>query len=235
MAGAARTDPPEAGKMTDSVEAGAEVIRAFVKTLPSAPGVYRMIDEAGEVMYVGKARSLKARVTNYTRPEGLEVRLQRMIAATRTMEFVRTETEAEALLLEANLIKRLKPRFNVLLRDDKSFPYILIATEHEAPELMKHRGIRRKKGYYFGPFASALAVKRTITSLLKAFLQRTCSDSVYRVRTRPCMLHQIKRCAASCTGVISIEAYDELVDEARQFLGGKSKSVQDRLQRVMIG
>jgi len=220
MAGAARTDPPEAGKMTDSVEAGAEVIRAFVKTLPSAPGVYRMIDEAGEVMYVGKARSLKARVTNYTRPEGLEVRLQRMIAATRTMEFVRTETEAEALLLEANLIKRLKPRFNVLLRDDKSFPYILIATEHEAPELMKHRGTRRKKGHYFGPFASALAVKRTITSLQKAFLLRTCSDSINKARTRPCMLHQIKRCSAPCTGEISIGAYSELVDEARQFLGG---------------
>ena len=184
-------------------EAGAEIIRAFVKTLPSAPGVYRMIDETGEVMYVGKARSLKARVTNYTRPEALEVRLQRMIAATRTMEFVRTETEAEALLLEANLIKRLKPRFNVLLRDDKSFPYILIATEHEAPELTKHRGTKRKKGHYFGPFASALAVKRTITSLQKAFLLRTCSDSFYKARTRPCMLHQIKRCSAPCTGEIS--------------------------------
>ena len=214
-------------------EAGAEIIRAFVKTLPSAPGVYRMIDEAGEVMYVGKARSLKARVTNYTRPEGLEVRLQRMIAATRTMEFVRTETEAEALLLEANLIKRLKPRFNVLLRDDKSFPYILIATEHEAPELTKHRGTKRKKGHYFGPFASALAVKRTITSLQKAFLLRTCSDSFYKARTRPCMLHQIKRCSAPCTGEISIEAYGELVDEARQFLSGRSKSVQDHLQSDM--
>ena len=219
--------------MTESMETGAEVIRAFVKTLPSAPGVYRMIDEAGEVMYVGKARSLKARVTNYTRPEGLEVRLQRMIAATRTMEFVRTEPEAEALLLEANLIKRLKPRITELLRDDKSFPYILIATEHEAPELMKHRGTRRKKGHYFGPFASALAVKRTITSLQKAFLLRTCSDSFYKARTRPCMLHQIKRCAAPCTGEISIEAYGELVDEARQFLSGRSKSVQDRLQREM--
>jgi excinuclease ABC subunit C len=214
-------------------EAGAEIIRAFVKTLPSAPGVYRMIDEAGEVMYVGKARSLKARVTNYTRPEALEIRLQRMIAATRTMEFVRTETEAEALLLEANLIKRLKPRFNVLLRDDKSFPYILIATEHEAPELTKHRGTKRKKGHYFGPFASALAVKRTITSLQKAFLLRTCSDSFYKARTRPCMLHQIKRCSAPCTGEISIDAYAELVDEARQFLSGRSKSVQDHLQSDM--
>jgi len=233
MAWSPQAHPAEASAMTEPMETGAEVIRAFVKTLPSAPGVYRMIDEAGEVMYVGKARSLKARVTNYTRPEGLEVRLQRMIAATRTMEFVRTETEAEALLLEANLIKRLKPRFNVLLRDDKSFPYILIATEHEAPELMKHRGTKRKKGHYFGPFASALAVKRTITSLQKAFLLRTCSDSFYKARTRPCMLHQIKRCAAPCTGEISIEAYGELVDEARQFLSGRSKSVQDRLQREM--
>ncbi len=219
--------------MTESMQAGAEVIRAFVKTLPSSPGVYRMIDEAGEVMYVGKARSLKARVTNYTRPENLEVRLQRMIAATRTMEFVRTETEAQALLLEANLIKRLKPRFNVLLRDDKSFPYILIATEHEAPELGKHRGTRRKQGHYFGPFASALAVKRTITSLQKAFLLRTCSDSFYRARTRPCMLHQIKRCSAPCTGEISLEAYGELVDEAKQFLNGKSKAVQDHLASDM--
>ena len=214
-------------------EAGAAIIRAFVRTLPSAPGVYRMIDEAGEVVYVGKARSLKARVTNYTRPEGLELRLQRMIAATRTMEFVRTETEAEALLLEANLIKRLKPRFNVLLRDDKSFPYILIATEHEAPELTKHRGTKRRKGHYFGPFASALAVKRTITSLQKAFLLRTCSDSFYKGRTRPCMLHQIKRCSAPCTGEISIEAYGQLVEEARQFLSGRSKSVQDHLQADM--
>ena len=219
--------------MTESMETGAEIIRAFVKTLPSAPGVYRMIDEAGEVMYVGKARSLKARVTNYTRPEQLEVRLQRMIAATRTMEFVRTETEAEALLLEANLIKRLKPRFNVLLRDDKSFPYILIATEHEAPELTKHRGTKRKKGHYFGPFASALAVKRTITSLQKAFLLRTCTDSFYKARTRPCMLHQIKRCAAPCTGEISIDAYGELVNEARQFLSGRSQNVQDHLQADM--
>ena len=214
-------------------ETGAEIIGSFVKTLPAAPNVYRMIDEAGEVMYVGKARSLKARVTNYTRPENLEVRLQRMIAATRSMEFVRTETEAEALLLEANLIKRLKPRFNVLLRDDKSFPYILIATDHEAPQLLKHRGVRRREGHYFGPFASALAVKRTITSLQKAFLLRTCTDSFYKARTRPCMLHQIKRCAGPCTGEITAEAYAELVDEARQFLSGRSKTVQDRLQSEM--
>ena len=212
---------------------GPEVIKAFVRTLPASPGVYRMMDEAGEVIYVGKARSLKSRVTNYTRPEGLPTRIQRMIFATRSMEFVRTETEAEALLLEANLIKRLRPRFNVLLRDDKSFPYILIATEHEAPELMKHRGTRRKQGHYFGPFASALAVKRTITSLQKAFLLRTCSDSFYKARTRPCMLYQIKRCSGPCTGEISLTDYAELVDEARQFLSGKTKSVQDHLQRDM--
>ena len=233
MDGAAQHHAAKAVAMNDAVETGAEIIRAFVKTLPSSPGVYRMIDEAGEVMYVGKARSLKARVTNYTRPEGLEVRLQRMIAATRTMEFVRTETEAQALLLEANLIKRLKPRFNVLLRDDKSFPYILISAEHEAPELMKHRGTRRRKGDYYGPFASAIAVKRTITSLQKAFLLRTCSDSFYKARTRPCMLHQIKRCAAPCTGEVSLETYGGLVEEARQFLAGKSKSVQDRMQSEM--
>ena len=214
-------------------QSGPEIIRAFVKTLPAAPGVYRMLDAAGDVIYVGKARSLKARVTNYTRPEGLEVRLQRMIAATHSMEFVRTETEAEALLLEANLIKRLRPRYNVLLRDDKSFPYILIATEHEAPELMKHRGARRRKGHYFGPFASALAVKRTINALQRAFLLRTCSDSFYRGRTRPCMLHQIKRCSAPCTGEISLTDYAELVEEARAFLSGKSKSVQDHLSRDM--
>ena len=221
--------------MTDTPDqkSGPEIIRAFVRTLPASPGVYRMIDAAGEVIYVGKARSLKARVTNYTRPEGLPTRIQRMIHATASMEFVRTETEAQALLLEANLIKRLRPRFNVLLRDDKSFPYILIATEHEAPELSKHRGTRRRPGHYFGPFASALAVKRTITSLQKAFLLRTCSDSFYKARTRPCMLYQIKRCSGPCTGEISIPDYAELVDEARQFLSGKTKSVQDHLQRDM--
>jgi excinuclease ABC subunit C len=237
MAGATRSNSE--ARMTDTSSAaaprisGADVIRNFVKTLPTSPGVYRMFDEAGEVVYVGKARNLKARVTNYTRPEGLDIRIRRMIEATRNMEFVRTETEAEALLLEANLIKRLKPRFNVLLRDDKSFPYILIATEHEAAELRKHRGNRNKKGHYFGPFASAIAVKRTITALQRAFLLRTCSDSFYKGRTRPCMLHQIKRCSAPCTGEISVADYNELVDEARQFLGGKSKVVQDHLAEDM--
>lgn len=220
--------------MTDEINTtGPEIIRGFVRTLPSGPGVYRMLDEDGNVIYVGKARNLKARVSNYTRYEGNSVRINRMISATRTMEFVRTETEAAALLLEANLIKRLKPRFNVLLRDDKSFPYILIATDHEAPELAKHRGARRRKGLYFGPFASAVAVNRTITALQKAFLLRNCSDSFYAGRTRPCLQHQIKRCSAPCTGVISIPDYQELVNEARDFLSGKSKAVQDHLQADM--
>ena len=212
---------------------GPEVIRAFVRTLPAAPGVYRMLDAEGGVIYVGKARSLKSRVTNYTRPEGLPVRIQRMIAATVSMEFVRTETESEALLLEANLIKRLKPRFNVLLRDDKSFPYILITGDHEAPELTKHRGSRRRKGHYFGPFASAVAVSRTIASLQKAFLLRNCSDSFYAARTRPCLQFQIKRCAAPCTREISLEGYAELVEDARQFLSGKSDAVRSHLQADM--
>ncbi len=232
MVGPPQADPET--EMTDTPPpAGHEVIRAFVRTLPSAPGVYRMLDAEGEVMYVGKARNLKARVTNYTRPDGLEVRLQRMIAATVSMEFVRTETESEALLLEANMIKRLKPRFNVLLRDDKSFPYILIATDHEAPELTKHRGTRRRQGHYFGPFASATAVGRTIASLQKAFLLRNCSDSFYAARTRPCLQHQIKRCAAPCTREISLEGYGELVEDARQFLSGKSSAVRGHLQADM--
>ncbi|MCP8887496.1 excinuclease ABC subunit UvrC [Devosia ureilytica] len=219
--------------MTNPPPSGPDVIRAFVRTLPAAPGVYRMLDADGGVIYVGKARSLKARVTNYTRPEGLPVRIQRMIAATVSMEFVRTETESEALLLEANLIKRLKPRFNVLLRDDKSFPYILITGDHEAPELTKHRGSRRRKGHYFGPFASAVAVSRTIASLQKAFLLRNCSDSFYAARTRPCLQFQIKRCAAPCTREISLEGYAELVEDARLFLSGKSQTVRDHLQRDM--
>ncbi|WP_116654585.1 excinuclease ABC subunit UvrC [Pelagibacterium sediminicola] len=232
MEPAQRANP--APQMSDNpVDTGPETIRRFVKTLPSGPGVYRMLDEDGNVIYVGKARNLKARVNNYTRYEGNSVRINRMISATRSMEFVRTETEAAALLLEANLIKRLRPRFNVLLRDDKSFPYILIATEHEAPQLAKHRGARRRKGHYFGPFASAVAVDRTITALQKAFLLRNCSDSFYAARTRPCLQYQIKRCSAPCTGVISISDYQALVEEARDFLSGKSKAVQDHLQRDM--
>ncbi|WP_424982728.1 excinuclease ABC subunit UvrC [Maritalea sp. S77] len=212
---------------------GPDIIKRFVKTLPTGPGVYRMLDDQQNVIYVGKARNLKARVTNYTRYEGNSVRIGRMIAATRSMEFVTTNTESEALLLEANMIKRLRPRYNVLLRDDKSFPYILLATEHEAAELTKHRGVRRKKGHYFGPFASVTAVNRTITSLQKAFLLRNCSDSYYQGRTRPCLQHQIKRCAAPCTGEISIKDYQQLVQDAVDFLSGKSKSVQAQLSKEM--
>lgn len=219
--------------MTEPDLTGPDIIKGFVKTLPTGPGVYRMLDEKGDVIYVGKARNLKARVTNYTRYEGNSVRINRMISSTRSMEFVRTETEAAALLLEANMIKRLRPRFNVLLRDDKTFPYILITTDHEAPELTKHRGTRRRKGHYFGPFASAVAVSRTITALQKAFLLRNCSDSFYAGRTRPCLQHQIKRCSAPCTRVISIPDYNELVNEARDFLSGKTKAVQDHLQKEM--
>ncbi|HHG89055.1 MAG TPA: excinuclease ABC subunit UvrC [Devosia sp.] len=227
---------PTHDKKTDTEgqqETGPDVIRAFVKNLPSAPGVYRMIDTSGHVIYVGKARNLKSRVNNYTRYEGNVVRTQRMIAATAHMEFVRTKTEAEALLLEANMIKRLRPRYNVLLRDDKTFPYILIARDHDAPQLLKHRGARRRKGDYFGPFASATAVERTLAALQKAFLLRNCSDSYFSGRTRPCLQHQIKRCSAPCTGLISTADYARLVEDARAFLAGRSKSVQRQLSDEM--
>ncbi|MBA5775780.1 excinuclease ABC subunit UvrC [Stappia sp. F7233] len=212
---------------------GAEVIADFVKRLPLGPGVYRMLDEKGDVLYVGKARSLKKRVTSYTRLQGQSNRILQMIMATASMEFVTTGTETEALLLEANLIKRLRPRFNVLLRDDKSFPYILVTGDHEAPALVKHRGARRRKGSYFGPFASAGAVNRTINALQKAFLIRNCTDSFYSNRTRPCLLHQIKRCAAPCTGEIALEDYAGLAAEARAFLSGKSHMVKTELAAQM--
>ncbi|WP_128293811.1 excinuclease ABC subunit UvrC [Afifella aestuarii] len=214
-------------------EPGADVIAAAVKTLPNAPGVYRMINEHGQVLYVGKARSLKKRVVSYTRLGGQNNRIARMIRATAAMDFVRTRTETEALLLEANLIKRLRPRFNVLLRDDKSFPYILITGDHEAPMIVKHRGARKRAGDYYGPFASAGAVGRTINALQKAFLIRSCSDSVYESRTRPCLLYQIKRCSAPCTGEISVEDYAKLVDEARAFLSGRSQAVRTELAQEM--
>jgi excinuclease ABC subunit C len=212
---------------------GPEIIADYVKRLPQKPGVYRMYDEKGELLYVGKARKLKNRVSNYAKGGGHNNRIALMIALTRTMEFVVTSTETEALLLEANLIKRLKPRFNILLRDDKSFPYILIRREHEAAQLMKHRGARRMKGDYFGPFASAGAVNRTLDTLQKAFLLRTCSDSVYEGRTRPCMLFQIKRCSGPCVGLIEPAEYDALVDEAVEFLRGRSNSLRERLQAEM--
>ncbi len=212
---------------------GHEVIATAVKTLPNAPGVYRMIDEKGDVLYVGKARSLKKRVVSYTRLLGQSSRIARMIRATVTMDFVRTRTEVDALLLEANLIKRLRPRFNVNFRDDKSFPYILIAEDHEAPAIMKHRGARRRKGRYFGPFASAGAVGRTVNTLQRAFLIRSCSDSVYASRTRPCLLYQIKRCSAPCTGEIALDDYGRFVDEAKAFLSGESKQVRAELAGAM--
>jgi excinuclease ABC subunit C len=212
---------------------GPDVIAGYLKLLPSSPGVYRMLDREGNVIYVGKARSLKARVSNYARLGGQTNRIARMISATASMEFVSVNTEAEALLLEANLIKRFRPRFNVLMRDDKSFPYILIARDQAAPQIMKHRGARNRKGDYFGPFASAGAVNRTINMLERAFLLRSCSDSVYESRTRPCLLHQIKRCAAPCTGEISLEDYGKLVDEAVRFLRGESQNVRRMYQKLM--
>jgi len=217
-----------------SVRAGAEVIRDFWKTLPNSPGVYRMIDASGDVLYVGKARSLKKRVANYMRGIGHGGhRTMRMIAETAAMEFVTTQTETEALLLEANLIKQLRPRYNVLLRDDKSFPYILITGDHEAPQLVKHRGARTRKGNYYGPFANAGAVTRTVNALQRAFLLRTCTDSYYENRTRPCLLFQIKRCAAPCTGEISLADYGHLVEEARGFLSGRSSAVKQMLAGEM--
>lgn len=216
-----------------AVERGPDVIKRFAKTLPGKPGVYRMYDAKGDVLYVGKARNLKNRVSNYTRIGGHTNRIAAMIANTASMEFVTTRTEPEALLLEANLIKRLKPRYNVILRDDKSFPYILIAKDHEAAQITKHRGARNRKGSYYGPFASAGSVNATINSLQKAFLLRSCSDSYYENRTRPCLLFQIKRCAAPCTGEISLEDYNVLVGQAEAFLSGKSDAVKKQLAQQM--
>jgi len=212
---------------------GAELIQAFVKLLPNSPGVYRMFNEAGDVLYVGKARSLKKRVSNYAQGRGHSNRIAKMVRETANMEFVTTRTEIEALLLEANLIKRLRPRFNVLLRDDKSFPYILVTGDSRAPALYKHRGARSRKGDFFGPFASAGAVGRTINSLQRAFLLRTCTDSVFESRTRPCLLHQIKRCAAPCTHEVSDADYAELVTEAKDFLSGKSQAVKATIAAAM--
>tara|TARA_R110000787_G_scaffold8592_27_gene29189 strand:+ start:7139 stop:9013 length:1875 start_codon:yes stop_codon:yes gene_type:complete len=212
---------------------GVDVIKDNLKRLPGRPGVYRMFGDGGEVLYVGKARDLKARVSNYARLGGHTQRIARMIMMTRRMEFVVTESETEALLLEASLIKSLKPRFNVLLRDDKSFPYILIRRTHEAPQIKKYRGAKHNEGDYFGPFASAGAVMQTLDTLQKAFLLRTCEDSVFNARTRPCMLHQIKRCSAPCVGLISKEDYTELADEAADFLRGKGADLQKRLATEM--
>ena len=219
--------------MTDAPLTGHELIQDYLRTLDGSPGVYRMLNAASEVLYVGKARNLKARVSNYARPSGHSGRIARMIHETASMMFLTTRTELEALLLEQNLIKQLKPRYNVLLRDDKSFPNILISREHAFPQLKKHRGAKKEKGNYFGPFASAGAVNRTLNQLQKVFLLRNCSDSIYAGRTRPCLQHQIKRCAAPCVGRIDQAAYATLVDDAERFLAGKSTAVQANLAQEM--
>ncbi|MEG9862071.1 MAG: excinuclease ABC subunit UvrC [Parvularculales bacterium] len=212
---------------------GPDLIAEKVKTLPDTPGVYRMIGSDGTTLYVGKARHLKHRVASYAKLSGHSNRIARMIVLTASMEFITTQTEADALLLEANLIKRLKPRFNVLMRDDKSFPFILITDDHPAPRIVKHRGVRNCSGDYFGPFASVTSVNHTLEILQRAFLLRTCSDSVYASRTRPCLLHQIKRCSAPCTGHTNLDDYGSLVHEAREFLSGKSHRIQNNLSRLM--
>src|SRR5437660_1898499 len=223
----------EQGEAVLPAGAGEDAIARHARHAPASPGVYRMIDARGEVLYVGKAKNIKKRILAYRRPQAHPTRIARMIAATASIEFVSTATETEALLLEANLIKRLRPRFNVLLRDDKSFPYILISGDHTAPQILKHRGARNRRGDYFGPFASVWAVNRTITALERAFLIRSCSNAVYESRTRPCLLHQIKRCSAPCTGEISHVDYAELVREAKAFLSGRSGAVKDELAHEM--
>jgi excinuclease ABC subunit C len=216
-----------------SLPAGRDAILRYSKLAPSSPGVYRMIDGKGDVLYVGKAKNIRRRIVAYGRPTGYDTRIERMIAATASLEFVSTATETEALLLEANLIKRLRPRFNVLLRDDKSFPYILITADHWAPQILKHRGAHARRGSYYGPFASVWAVNRTITALQRAFLLRSCSDAFFESRTRPCLLYQIKRCSGPCTGEIDFAQYGRLVQEANAFLSGKSQAVKDELAAEM--
>jgi excinuclease ABC subunit C len=226
-------EPAASGDTGGVLAGGVAAIRAVMKNLPPRPGVYRMLDAGGDALYVGKARNLKSRVGNYTHVVDLSNRLRRMVAETAAMEVVVTHTEVEALLLESNLIKRLMPRYNVLLRDDKSFPFIEINTAHDFPQLAKHRGAHDPQSEYFGPFASAGAVNRTLIALQRAFLLRSCSDSMFASRTRPCLLYQIKRCSAPCVGRIDPEGYDRLVGEARDFLNGRGQDVQSELARDM--
>lgn len=216
-----------------SIRRGRDVIRAHLKTLPNSPGVYRMIDTKGRVLYVGKAKNLKKRVASYANSTGLTTRILGMVSATADMEFITTHTEVEALLLEANLIKELRPRYNILLRDDKSFPYILITGDHDWAQIAKHRGARNRPGEYFGPFASAGAVNDTINALQRAFPLRSCSDSVFASRTRPCLQYQIRRCSAPCVGRIGREDYGRIVREARDFLSGRSRRTQEELSERM--
>jgi excinuclease ABC subunit C len=221
------------GSDQPDLEAGIAAIRGIVRGLPVRPGVYRMLDAKGDVLYVGKARALRNRVTNYTQVARLSKRLQRMVSQTRSMQIVTTNTEAEALLLEAQLIKRYRPPYNVLLRDDKSFPFILLREDHPFPQVRKHRGARRFKGQYYGPFASAGSVTRTLNALQKLFLLRNCTDTFLATRKRPCLLFQIRRCSAPCVGRIGEEAYAELVEDAKAFLAGKSTQVQQKLASAM--
>ncbi|MCB2082205.1 MAG: excinuclease ABC subunit C, partial [Rickettsiales bacterium] len=214
-------------------QTGVEVIRIALETMPNGPGVYRMLDHKNNALYVGKARNLKKRVTNYTQLTRLVPRIQRMVMQTACMEITVTRTEAEALLLEASLIKNLNPRYNILLRDDKSFPYIAIDWRHPFPRILKHRGEKQKNRSYFGPYASAGDVNRAIAAIQKSFLLRPCSDSVFRQRERPCLEYQIRRCSAPCVGKISEEAYRELVAQAERFLSGKSQAVKDELLVAM--
>ncbi|MDE3027431.1 MAG: excinuclease ABC subunit UvrC [Paracoccaceae bacterium] len=224
--------PPQAST-TPPPLTGHDLIQSYLKTLDASPGVYRMLDAEARVLYVGKARNLKARVSNYARPSGHSGRIARMIRETASMMFLTTRTETEALLLEQNLIKQLKPRYNVLLRDDKSFPNILLSREHPFPQIKKHRGKRSEKGSYFGPFASAGAVNRTLNQLQRVFLLRTCTDATFSSRTRPCLLYQIKRCSAPCVGYISEADYNALIDDAENFLEGRSTAVQAHLAAEM--
>ncbi len=218
---------PETPGPLSSLETGRALIRQNAGTLAETPGVYRMLGDHDEVLYVGKARALKRRVLSYTQVDRLPVRLQRMVALTRRMEFVQTKTEVEALLLESNLIKTLKPRFNILLRDDKSFPYILLTGDHDFPQVLRHRGAKTRKGEYFGPFASAGAVNRTIQTLQRIFMLRNCTDSYFAARKRPCLQYHIKRCTAPCVGYVTKEAYAEQITLAMQFLSGESRMIQD--------
>ena len=221
------------GSDKPDLDGGVAAIRNVLRTLPVRPGVYRMLDAKGDVLYVGKARALRNRVTNYTQVTRLSKRLQRMVAQTRDMLIVTTNTEAEALLLEAQLIKRYRPPYNVLLRDDKSFPFILLREDHPFPRAQLHRGARRAKGQYYGPFASAGSVRTTLTALQKLFLLRSCTDSFFANRARPCLLYQIKRCSAPCVGRIDQAGYAELIEDAKDFLAGRSTRVQERLGRLM--
>ncbi|MDR3536697.1 MAG: UvrB/UvrC motif-containing protein, partial [Acetobacteraceae bacterium] len=223
MEGSEDTPPPK----------GVQVIEAALLTMPANPGVYRMLDAKGDALYVGKARSLKKRVHSYTQVARLPERLRRMVSETVSMEIVTTHTEAEALLLEANFIKRLKPRFNIVLRDDKSYPWLMLTEDHPYPQIAKHRGAQVRKGSYWGPFASAWAVNQTVTAMQRVFLLRSCADTVFAMRTRPCLLFQIKRCSAPCVGRISPEDYGRLVGQAKAFLSGKSATVQHELAAEM--